>query len=627
VALLLTSDLLVTRISRGKIKPAYAAFDPENLELARLLIETFEQHVGKTYGDLLAELEGYEEMNYRFIRGLSQLLGRRAVIETDAVVDSSAARGAVFEACGGMALSPAEKKEALQKAAKKLSISVQELEKALWADLEENQVLKSFLPLSPAELLKQYNLSLTQTLLFRAVDLDIWIKGDFQKILWKILRSGLMYSLEDAEETTGKKGAEVEKKELKEPEELKDVHLHLDGPASLFRMSERYGNSFAKLFPTLVRSKGWRLKAGILYKGYQGKRILEFTLDGTEEAFKPTPEAIGYLAPLSSGFQLEEEKEGYETGKEETEFAEKEAEAQEINIESADYDSMLEKVFGSLSLGGWKIKREPTILRAGKYAFVPDFALQRDGMKVYLEIVGFWTPEYLEKKVNKLKEVKEPLILLIDRKLKCSEKDFPAQEVIFFDRKIPTNEVMKVLRKYEEKRLTEDRSTLQEIEIPLCGEWVSLEKIAAEKGVLLDALKEVIADRLAKSAESVEFEESEEFEESAEFEKSAEFEELAEFEESAELEEYGKSGKFRDYVLLENYMIHRQLLERIDLELEKPGAAETYAGAVNVFESFRLDRSLYYPVLEQLGYKVIWTGLSEEEAKIKKVQKIIEPQE
>ena len=93
MALLLTSDLLVTRISRGKIKPAYAAFDSENLELARLLIETFEQHIGKTYGDLLAELEGYEEMNYRFIRGLSQLLGRRAVIETDAAVDPSLAQG------------------------------------------------------------------------------------------------------------------------------------------------------------------------------------------------------------------------------------------------------------------------------------------------------------------------------------------------------------------------------------------------------------------------------------------------------------------------------------------------------------------------------------------------------
>ena len=177
-------------------------------------------------------------------------------------------------------------------------------------------------------------------------------------------------------------------------------------------------------------------------------------------------------------------------------------EAQEIGAEIETYDSTLEKIFSSFSLGSWKVKREPTILKAGKYAFVPDFSLQRDGMKVYLEIVGFWTPEYLEKKVEKLKEVKEPLILLIDRKLKCSEKDFPAQEVIFFDKKIPANEVMKVLRKYEEKRLSEDRSKLEEKEIPLSGELVSLEEIAAERGVLLDALKEEIADRLEKSREN-----------------------------------------------------------------------------------------------------------------------------
>lgn len=601
VTLLLTSDLLVTRISRGKIKPEYVTLDSENLELARLLIETFEQHVGKTYGDLLAELEGYEEMNYRFIRGLSQLLGRRAVIETDAAVDPSLARETVFQMCEGMVLSPAEKQEALQKAAERLSISVEELEKALWADLEENQILKSFLPLSPAEILKQYNISLTQTLLFRAVDLDIWIRGDFQKILWRILRSGLMYSLEDIEEPKGKKEGdkrrEADVKSRVDGNSGKGVYLHLDGPASLFRMSERYGNSFAKIFPTLLRSKGWRLKAGILHKGFQGKRILEFTLDDSEEAFKPSLEAIRYSEALFSGLQIEEAKEGYGAGKKagsgteevvekagiekeigkeaEIGFAE-EAGIQETDSEEAIYDSTLEKTFGSLSLGSWKIKREPTILKAGRYAFVPDFSLQRASMKVYLEIVGFWTPEYLEKKVEKLREVKEPLILLIDRKLKCSEKDFPAQEVIFFDKKIPANEIMKILRKYEEKQLTEDKSTLQETEISLSGELISLAEIAAEKGVLLDALKNEIAERLSKS---------------------------------------GEPG---DYFLLENYLLHRQLLDRINLELEKPGAVRTYGDAVKLFEGFGLDRSLYYPVLEHLGYKVIWTGLSEEDAMIKK---------
>jgi len=594
VILLLTSDLLVTRISKGKIKPAYAAFDSENLELAGLLIETFEQHAGKTYGDLLSELEGYEEMNYRFIRGLSQLLGRRAVVETSSAVDPSRAREAVFEACAGMALSPAERKEALQKAAKNLSISIPELEKSLWADLEENQILKEFNPLSPAELLGQYNISLTQTLLFRAVDLDIWITGDFQQVLWKILRSGLMYSLEDTEEKADEK---------EETESLRSVHLHLDGPASLFRMSERYGNSFAKLFPILLKSKGWSLKAGILHKGYQGKRILDFALEGSEEAFRPTPEAAGYPERVpervSSDLQLAEGQEGYGTGIEnEKGFEGEENEIQgtgiqgaEIDIESEAYDSTYEQQFASLSLGGWKAKREPTILKAGRYAFVPDFSLRRDGMKVYVEVVGFWTPEYLKKKTEKLKEVKEPVILLINRKLKCSEKDFPAQDVIFFDRKIPANEVTQVLRKYERKRLEEDLSKLQETEIPFSGELISLEEIATEKGVLLDALKEVLARR------------------------------LAEFRESEKIGVYEESGEYRDYVLLENYVLHRQLLERIDLELEKPGAAETYAGAVKVFEGFGLDSSLYYPVLDQLGYKVIWAGLSEEDAKVKKVRK------
>ena len=377
VFLVLTSDLLVTRISRGNIRPAYAVFDSENLELAGLLIETFRQHVGKTYGDLLTELEGYEEMNYRFIRGLSQLLGRRAVVETSSAVDPSRAREAVFEACGGMALFPEERQKALQIAAKNLLVSVSDLEKSLWADLEENQVLKEFDPPAPAELLRQYNISLTQTLLFRAIDLDIWITGDFQRVLWKILRFGLMYSLEDAQEEGGMKENKGEKKLIKENErkespvieserkespvkqnkrndeneeieKLKSVHLHLDGPASLFRMSERYGNSFANLFPVLLNTKGWRLKAGILHKGYQGKRILEFSLDSSEEAFRFMREVSGYPESVSRDYQFAEEKKGYgiETGME-TEYegqpVERQSVAQEAETDAASevFDSAL----------------------------------------------------------------------------------------------------------------------------------------------------------------------------------------------------------------------------------------------------------------------------------------------
>lgn len=589
VSLLLSSDLLVSRISRGNIKPEYATFSLANLELAALLIKTFKQHVGKPYGNLLSELEGYEEMNYRFIRGLSHLLERRTVIETVAAVDPTSARITAFEACGGLALSEKDRKETMKKAAEKLSVSVIELENALWADLEENQVLKSFEPISQLELLQKYNISLTQTLLFRAVDLDIWVRGNYQKLFRTILSLGLMYTIEETGEAE-KKGDEYNKNmPFKET-----VHLHLNGPASLFSMSERYGNSFARLFPLLLKSKSWKLRAGILYKGFQGKRILEFSLDDSKEVFGPfsvkeifSEEDSPSARLINSAGLAKEEKEEYKTKTEFLSGKGKKAKAQgDIGLEEENiYDSSFEQEFASLNFGKWEINREPTVLKAGKYAFIPDFSLQRDGIKVYVEIVGFWTPEYLEKKIQKIKEVQEPVILLINRKLRCSEKDFPRRDVIFFEKKIPVYEFMQILRRYEDEKRLKDKEKLQDIkgEISISGDLVNLEVLAKKIGIWPEVLKEFFSKEFLS-------------------------------------EKISNLGSSKDYVLLENYAVHRSFLEKIDMALERLGTFGTYSGAVKVFEEFGLDRTLYYPLLGQLGYKVSWCGLSEEEARVKKIK-------
>ncbi len=99
---MLTSDLLVTRTYKGKIEPVYASLDTESVEIASSVIDLFRNHVGKTYGNLLSEIEELEEMNYRFIRGLAALLERRCVIDVDATIDPVAARRAVFEECKGI---------------------------------------------------------------------------------------------------------------------------------------------------------------------------------------------------------------------------------------------------------------------------------------------------------------------------------------------------------------------------------------------------------------------------------------------------------------------------------------------------------------------------------------------
>jgi predicted nuclease of restriction endonuclease-like RecB superfamily len=53
--------------------------------------------------------------------------------------------------------------------------------------------------------------------------------------------------------------------------------------------------------------------------------------------------------------------------------------------------------------GGWTISRETTPVMAGDELFLPDFTLRHaDGREALVELIGFWTPEYLEAKTRKI---------------------------------------------------------------------------------------------------------------------------------------------------------------------------------------------------------------------------------
>jgi len=57
--------------------------------------------------------------------------------------------------------------------------------------------------------------------------------------------------------------------------------------------------------------------------------------------------------------------------------------------------------------------REGAILHDKQKTFVPDFLFRHDdGTEVLLEIVGFWTPEYLEQKRQTLRRFANHHILL-----------------------------------------------------------------------------------------------------------------------------------------------------------------------------------------------------------------------
>ncbi|MGD0952728.1 MAG: DUF790 family protein [Methanotrichaceae archaeon] len=500
---MLTGDLLVTRTYKGKIEPLFAPLDKENLEIASSVLDVFQEHVGRTYGGLIEESEGLEEINYRFIRGLAQILERRCIIDKDSIVDPIAARRAVFEESKGFITDEEERKEILDRVARKLSIEPDDLEKALWADQEENLLVREFQIITPENLLRQYNLSLAQTLLFRSTGMEIQIEDNYQPVFRKIKQLGLIYSIHDGK-------------------------ISLEGPISLFKLTEKYGSAFAKLLLTIMKSSRWSLKASISRKTFQGKRIYEFTLDHTKSSFFGT-----------------------------------ESETAEIG-----FDSAIEKEFYQLSFHGWTVRREPTVLKAGQYAFIPDFSLERDGTKIYVEIVGFWTPEYLKHKIQKLNQLqeKESLILLVNRNLACTGSEFQAENLLFYDRKIPHLEIIKILRRYEEKQQAEEITKLRGIEISFGSDAsvISLDEIARRYGVGLEAIREVI-----------------------------------------------KGQNKPDYSLLGDQLVSNQILNTIRVELK---GVKKHDEALKIFERYGIRG--HSQVLACLGYKVKWSGLDPENTEI-----------
>jgi predicted nuclease of restriction endonuclease-like RecB superfamily len=64
---------------------------------------------------------------------------------------------------------------------------------------------------------------------------------------------------------------------------------------------------------------------------------------------------------------------------------------------------------------GWRLVREPAPLLAGNRVLIPDFALERGPRRVFVEVVGFWTPAYLERKRRALEHLppETPLVLAV----------------------------------------------------------------------------------------------------------------------------------------------------------------------------------------------------------------------
>jgi predicted nuclease of restriction endonuclease-like RecB superfamily len=424
----LRKDLLRVSRAGGGYRPQFTGRD--HRPLAARVLGTFESHVGERRGDLddaLADLEAdaaARNGDFKLVRGLAALVERECEFETRAAVPPRRVRRAAFEAAEAVGVaSEAERETAVERAADALGIDAAAVAETLYADRDVNRVLvDADVRWDPDSLLEQYDLSLAQTALFDATEVRVR-SNDPKRLVSAVKRLRLMYEVERTPERR---------------------ELVVTGPDALFSRTRRYGTAFARLLRTAAESAEWSLEATIDDRGRERTMRLsdgDVTVPDVEPVAEP------------------------------------------------DFDSGVEADFAGRFRGldlDWALVREPEPLETGASVMIPDFAFDYDhaDFRLFFEVMGFWTPEYVEKKLGQLADVEDvDLLVAVDESLGVGE-DVAARDhrVVTYSGAVRVKDVVDVLREYEAEFVADAAATLPDAFEP-DDDVVTLRELADRHGV------------------------------------------------------------------------------------------------------------------------------------------------
>jgi len=425
----LTKDLLRVSRAGGGYHPQFV--EESSVPLAARVIGVYQGHVGQPRERLqsaLTDLEADAE-DFKLVRGLAKLLDRTATYETRAAVPPRRVRRTVFECAERVGVvTEADRSEALAAAAEQLAVTPEAIERSMYADLPERQVLVEVGDrYDPETMVEQYNLSLAQTALFDATAVTV-TSSDPKTVISAVKRLRLMYEIRRTED-----GRVID----------------VTGPTRLFRKSRRYGTRFARLLRSVVGTAEWELRATIDDDGTERELVLT-----GEDVSVPGVEPVTEVT-FDSGV--------------ESDFA--------ARFEALDLD--------------WTLHREPEPLAAGANVVIPDFAFEydHDDFRVFFEIMGFWTPEYVAKKLDRLAELEDvEMVVAVDESLGVGEEiETRDHRAIPYTGTVRIKDVRDALRRYEAELVAESAAALPERLTPE-ADVVALSTVADEYGVSVDAI-------------------------------------------------------------------------------------------------------------------------------------------
>ncbi len=369
------------------------------------LIALFGWHLGqpqRVWWDALDEYEG-TRTDYIVIRGLAKVLADGATFTpVETPITPVEVRGHLFKR--GPVFTTTDlfhqqkREDVLTAVADEMGMTSEQLEGTFFADRTAEYRLTDLGPeWTPEGLIARYNLELARGVLYWSNEMRIEIHDNY-KDFWRYLKLfKLMFWASPIEN---------------------GYQVTLDGPISPFvKSTTRYGRQFASFLPAMLLGEKWQMVADVRPPQSQG--TLKYQLDHT--------------TPLKGHFKA--------------------SGAFDSALE-ADFARVFEAKFGG-ERGQWVLSREDEVVLLGDTVMIPDFAVtnKKDGRRALIEIVGFWHPEYLRRKVEKVRAAKRrDLILLVYEGVNLTEdrlKDVPG-EVLYFPNKPVLKDVMKAVERAAE---------------------------------------------------------------------------------------------------------------------------------------------------------------------------------
>ncbi|HHW76545.1 MAG TPA: DUF790 family protein, partial [Xanthomonadaceae bacterium] len=244
---MLPSELLFSYQRGSQVYPRFLR--REQHVWAERVLALIREHQHRRRGELQAALRALEgdSPDYRIVRGFAHLaLNAAEFTLATGELEPEALRREVFTLAaqrGGYGETQA--REVLEAVAPRYRLEAETLREALYADLPENHLVTALPDFNPEQLVDRYNLAQAQGLLYSALYLRLTahrnVPGEYRRLFRHLKFHGLMYAVEG---------------------HLDDGYqIYVDGPASLFRQTRRYGLQMALFLPALLRVSRWQLEA------------------------------------------------------------------------------------------------------------------------------------------------------------------------------------------------------------------------------------------------------------------------------------------------------------------------------------------------------------------------------